>query len=320
MPGSFYVSNYGAVGNGIADDTAEIQAAIDAAYAAGGGTVFLGAGTYKVSGTSDKSDGALRLLDNVTLQGAGMGVTIIKVQDGNLYNLTGIVRTPFNQITHDVAMYDLTLDGNRANNTMKIDGFYTGVAPGSTRQDYNITVDRVEVKNCSGYGFDPHEQTLNLRIANSVAHHNGLDGFVADFLVNSVYENNLAYANDRHGFNVTTSTGGLQLLNNIARDNGSAGLVIQRGSENIPVPHDIIVRGGSYYNNAREGIYVKMADDVSITGVSVYGNQRHGIRLDGADNVLITSSSIGNNSQAGASLYDEIRINRYNDSTGSSGF
>ncbi len=319
MPGSFYVSDYGAVGNGIADDTAEIQAAIDAAYAAGGGTVYLGAGTYKVSGTSDKSDGALRLLDNVTLQGAGMGVTIIKVQDGNPYNLTGIVRTPFNEITHDVAMYDLTLDGNRANNTMKIDGFYTGVAPGSTRQDYNITVDRVEVKNCSGYGFDPHEQTLNLRIANSVAHHNGLDGFVADFLVNSVYENNLAYANDRHGFNVTTSTGGLQLLNNIARDNGSAGLVIQRGSENIPVPHDITIQGGSYYNNAREGIFVKMADDITITGVNVYGNQRQGIRLDGADNVLITSSSIGNNSQAGVSLYDEIRINRYNDSAGSSG-
>lgn len=31
--------------------------------------VIMGAGTYKVSGTSDKSDGCIRLLDNVTLRG-----------------------------------------------------------------------------------------------------------------------------------------------------------------------------------------------------------------------------------------------------------
>jgi len=212
----FNVLDFGAKGDGISDDTAEIQAAIDAAHAAGGGTVYVPAGTYIVSGTSDKSDGAIRLLSNVTLQGAGMGETTLKVRDDNPYAITGIVRTPFDEVTHDVALYDITLDGNRANNAYKIDGFYTGVRPEDPRQDYNITVERVEIMNCSGYGFDPHEQTVNLRIADSVAHHNGLDGFVADFLIDSVYENNVAYANDRHGFNVTTSTDGLLLLNNTA--------------------------------------------------------------------------------------------------------
>lgn len=42
---------YGAVGNGIADDTAAIQAAIDAAEAIGGGIVYVPAGTYKISAT-----------------------------------------------------------------------------------------------------------------------------------------------------------------------------------------------------------------------------------------------------------------------------
>ena len=277
------------------------------------------AGTYIVSGTAEKSDGCIRLLDNVTLQGAGMGQTILKVMDNNANAITGVVRTPFNQITHDIAMYDLTIDGNRANNINKIDGFYTGVAPGDTRQDYNITVQRVEIMNCTGYGFDPHEQTRNLRISDSVAHHNVLDGFVADFLVDSVFENNLAYANDRHGFNVTTSTNGLQLINNVARDNGSAGLVIQRGSENIPAPDGITVVGGAYYDNAREGIYIKLAENVTITGADIYGNNRQGIRIDGGTNVLVNGVTVFNNSQEAAGIYDEIRIGRFNDTAGASG-
>lgn len=43
---SVSVMDFGAVGNGIADDTAAIQAAIDAVYAAGGGEVFLPEGRY----------------------------------------------------------------------------------------------------------------------------------------------------------------------------------------------------------------------------------------------------------------------------------
>jgi hypothetical protein len=42
---------YGATGNGSTDDTAAIQAALTAAISAGGGTVYLPAGTYKVSST-----------------------------------------------------------------------------------------------------------------------------------------------------------------------------------------------------------------------------------------------------------------------------
>lgn len=45
----FDVTAFGAAGDGVTDDTAAIQAAINAAAAAGGGTVFVPAGTYLVS-------------------------------------------------------------------------------------------------------------------------------------------------------------------------------------------------------------------------------------------------------------------------------
>lgn len=45
----FNVKDYGAVGDGVADDASAIQAAINAANAAGGGTVSIPAGTYKIN-------------------------------------------------------------------------------------------------------------------------------------------------------------------------------------------------------------------------------------------------------------------------------
>lgn len=51
MPNFFNVKNYGAIGNNTANDTAAIQATIDACDAAGGGTVYLPTGTYKITAT-----------------------------------------------------------------------------------------------------------------------------------------------------------------------------------------------------------------------------------------------------------------------------
>lgn len=51
------VKDFGAVGDGVTDDTAAIQAAIDAIEAAGGGTIFFPYGDYRLSvtkGTNDK--------------------------------------------------------------------------------------------------------------------------------------------------------------------------------------------------------------------------------------------------------------------------
>ncbi len=61
---------YNATGDGVTDDTAAIQAAIDAAEAAGGGIVYLPPGNYYISA-------ALEMSSSVTLRGTGAGATTI---------------------------------------------------------------------------------------------------------------------------------------------------------------------------------------------------------------------------------------------------
>lgn len=65
------VKDFGATGDGVADDTAEIQAAIDAVGAAGGGVVYLPNGTYLVSAALTVT------VAKTTIRGQSKGGTII---------------------------------------------------------------------------------------------------------------------------------------------------------------------------------------------------------------------------------------------------
>ncbi len=322
MATTINASSFGAIANDSLDDSTAINAAVAAAHAeylknpsAGRVTVVLPAGTLLVKGSGDKSDGAVSLLSGTALQGAGMSQTILKVADGWAGDITGVVRTPFDEVTTNVGLFDLSIDGNRDATSGKIDGFYTGVRPGSTQQDADIHVSRVEILDCSGYGFDPHEQTLRLIIENSVSHGNGLDGFVADYIVNGIYRNNIAYGNDRHGFNVTTTTTGLLLENNIAYGNGSTGVVVQRGSENIPWPSNVAIVGGQYYGNQKEGVLLNMADNVTIDGATIYGNLSSGVRIEGSTDTIVQNNRIFNNAQGADNQFDEISIRLRLDTT-----
>ncbi|MHC8372069.1 M10 family metallopeptidase C-terminal domain-containing protein [Pseudomonas sp. MDT1-85] len=313
----FNVQNFGAKGDGITDDTAAIQSAIDAAAAGGGGQVYMPTGTYIVSGGEEPSDGCLMLKSNVYLYGDGMGATTVKVADGSDTKITGVIRSAYGEETHDFGVSNLTIDGNRDSTTGKIDGWFNGYIPGEAGYDSNVTLDSVEIKDCSGYGFDPHEQTVNMVIKNSVSHGNGLDGFVADFLSNSTFENNVAYDNDRHGFNIVTSTHDFTLTNNVAYDNGGNGIVVQRGSEDIPSPSNITITGGEVYGNGAEGVLIKMSSEVTVSGVDIHDNTSAGIRIYGSNHVEIIDNTLTNNSLG--SPVPEIIIQSYNDTLGVSG-
>lgn len=121
--GVFNVIDYGATGNGRSNDLVAIQAAIDAAQAAGGGIVYAPPGIYQLSTnvvypnlTNESHWNRLTIWsNNITIKGAGMGKTIFRSTnsvvapqgDGNL-NMIGCGR--LGGLITNVALQDLTLD------------------------------------------------------------------------------------------------------------------------------------------------------------------------------------------------------------------
>lgn len=75
--GIINVKNYGAKGDGVTDDTAGVQAALNAA--AGGGDVWFPAGTYFLA-----SAVSLSPTQNVHVHGAGTGVSILKCSSSGI--------------------------------------------------------------------------------------------------------------------------------------------------------------------------------------------------------------------------------------------
>ncbi|MCU0543782.1 MAG: glycoside hydrolase family 55 protein [Oscillatoriaceae cyanobacterium Prado104] len=105
------VKDFGAIGNGIVDDTNSIQKAIDAVDRAGGGIVFFPIGTYKVS-INPASLQAITIRSKIILSGSGHHNSIIKLAD-NQGNYSAILagEKPKTDLS-DFAMYNIAIDGN----------------------------------------------------------------------------------------------------------------------------------------------------------------------------------------------------------------
>lgn len=115
----YNVRDFGADPTGATDSTSAITNAINAASAAGGGIVFFPAGTYL--------SGAQTLLSYVTLKGAGIGATIVKLKNGanadlfsaqvSSINLSAALNSGSVGSLLSFGIQSMTLDGNKANQT-----------------------------------------------------------------------------------------------------------------------------------------------------------------------------------------------------------
>lgn len=128
------VKDFGAVGDGVADDTAAIQAAITAASAAGGGRVRLPAGSYKVGS-------ALTVPTYVSLVGDGAKATkILRAFTGDFISLGGYC-----------GIEELTIDGQTST-------YGTGrgvVMTGSTPNSYMLLAEIINFSQaCVEFGAD----------------------------------------------------------------------------------------------------------------------------------------------------------------------
>ncbi len=140
-PGShvFNVMNYGALGNGKHDDTVAIRAAIAAAQAAGGGTIYFPAGTYDVAPQASDAPSQFPAIfpitsSNLTFEGAGPTQTI----------LSGFMPGLLNPVTH----WNVTGDSYVKISRFGMFQINTTAATGAIS---NITIESMNIDGNTGY-------------------------------------------------------------------------------------------------------------------------------------------------------------------------
>ena len=179
------VKSFGAVGDGVAMDTATLQAAIDACTQAGGGTVWVPAGNY-VAGT-------LHLKSNVTLS-LDHGAAILGSQDRTDYPVEGL--RPAREGNSECFLYAEDAVNIRLEGLGVIDGrgqpefFPKRAGPGGKdnrprlirfENCRNVTFSGLTYKNPAFWGVhlvdckDVHFSSITVRMRNNHSNNDGLD-------------------------------------------------------------------------------------------------------------------------------------------------
>jgi hypothetical protein len=153
----FNVKDYSAVGDGIADDTAEIQACLDA-IPVGGAVIYFPPGTYLVSIPADALKTILRVSkQNVTFLGAGKYASVIKLANAQV-DYRSIIADNTTIGTLDLsglAIRDLGFDQNATNNPITAVGTGTPLFSGYARWVVRAAVgSNITVDNCRFYDCD----------------------------------------------------------------------------------------------------------------------------------------------------------------------
>lgn len=293
----FNVKDYGAIGDGVADDRASIREAIDAAVAAGGGTVFLPAGTYLVSGV-------ITLRSKITLSGVGFN-SIIKAKDN--YSSAGtspIIWAADEQ--SDMCVENLTIDGNGANQSGTANILGVGA--------YRAT--RYTLRNClikETYGMSTLfsnskfvlvdgnriEKTYNMRIGIT------LTSDMAEYFNSySVISNNIITGVMADGITVTGAVNGhiahVDVVGNNIYNCGYMGNNVDGAAVYMNYTANCTIDGNVIDEIGGNGIDVYIGRNIVVSDNVVSDVDRAGIMFDSVTYSQVTGNNITNCVQKGA--------------------
>jgi len=294
---------YGALGNGVKDDTAAIQKAIQA-VAGTGGTVLIPAGTYLVDPVADHNAG-LRLGSDMTLRLEPGAVLQAKSTTTSNYSVVAVVRVK------QVAIVGGTIAGNRDHNQIQ-DEEEGGIGLkvlGSSQ----VFIQGVTAKDCWEDGFYVGEGARDVTLCQCLSDNNrrqGLSVTSADGLLVSAcgFRNTTGFMEKGSfacgsGIDLEPNEG--QTVSNVTITgcdiSGNAGVGLGIGP---PVSHtgrafvtQVVVDGNTVNDNAAKtgvgGIEVSNTSGHQITGNTLSHNVGNGIYLCfHADNNQVSGNTV----------------------------
>jgi len=269
--GVINVKDYGAVGNGVHDDTAAIQAALNTANTSGGGIVVFD-GTMLVS--SPLTVGA-----NTIFRGSGQQSKLIVSPNfqANAFT-TGVTMVIFVEGTATgIVIQDMTIDGS--NSTVPdVCGVLTNGATGS-EPTIEAVLDRVTFNALTGRGLIAWSQS-KIRAVGCKAINCGSDGGF------------------RSTFQSSSALNEITLIDCVATGCAQSGFYIDGVKTATLV-------GCKAYNQTAGGATangISLGSNCTLIGCETYGNANAGIYVMGSNNRII--ACLTHNNSLGCDLYN----------------
>lgn len=313
-PVSLNVLDYGAVGDGVVDDTASVQAAINAGN--GNPVVFPANKTFSCGQLTVTSNDRLEINGTVKAKNAigsnplitGSNLTNVRIYgngfvDGNKNNVGAVNCTGIKLLdATDCSVKDITIQNCHLENNPGIDGAGLWIEGGADNAAINVT-SKDHRGNAIVFGNLTDSYTQDCKAANctfgsGVAHTRGLRAkSINDFADNNDYSN------------ITVNCEESQIFSPTSRNSGYSGINIGHDSEASDASRTLLV-GGVSENNNFEGISVAGSSDVTIigtycnnNGANGGANNRYGIRtLSGCERLHIVGAKVTASKNSGIYL------------------
>lgn len=300
------VKDYGALGDGVTDDTAAIQDTVDAAI--NGGIVFIPAGAYIVD-----PDVSINLTSGITLMGASRK-SVLKIKD-NADVLDNLIKV---ENADRVVLKDFTVDGNRTNQDAS-DAVSVNYGVYVASSD-DVRIQNVYVHDTTGVGIHVYN-SVGTTVTDCESSGNRYHGFECEQDTNTLWQGNRGHHNSRHGIFISPGeVGGTGAIGNVIDGNSfdnnesyGVGFGIDAGGLSIGLTKDNAITNNAITDNAEYGISAYRVDDVLIAGNTIAFNGFFGIYLYRAERNQVLGNRLHNNSQTTNGAYDEILLEGAND-------
>lgn len=325
------VKDFGAIGNGVIDDTTAIQNTIDAVGTNGGGTVYFPAGSYLISSPITNS-----AYNFVNIEGAGRNATRVFGDSSSLSSVfylgggaSGPFRCSIKNMSIDTAQIGVDVNSGSTNTELenlvistsvfgvKNTGNYT-VSP--VRGNQGTHLNKLEISGYSNsgiYNYCASELYWDEIVCNGGG--TAACGIYLDSASNAVYASRANLLSNTYGMLIADTTG--------VSPNPTSAITTPSQMWFSKILGDTSVTGGIYVNSGFEinlidcwgsgstngyGIIVGgTVADINLVGCRALGNSKHGLLLEGANTesrVKVTGGMFANNGYATSNTYDGINI------------